>query len=100
MKPPPGAIITAIPVASDDCGKYAVSVGVVTLTTCSLSSEPSVVSGCFHCSEPGATFGQRLMTFFVTAGVGDCSGLVSLVSCARAALKREAAISQSAMKNL
>src|SRR5690349_18783122 len=63
-----------------------------------LPAEPVVVSGCFHCSEPGATPGQRL-TVFGIAGVGACSGLLFLVSCALAEVTRVAAISQSAMKD-
>src|SRR6266568_4942898 len=99
MKPPPGAMMTALPVATAGFGRYAVSVGVLTLTVVSVPPEPRLVSGCFHCSDPGAIPGQRLMTFVVIADVVACSGLLFLLSCALAAVKRKAATSESAMKD-
>jgi hypothetical protein len=54
--------MTAVPLATDVRGKYAVSVGVLTFTTVSTLFERRTVSDCFHCSEPGAAPGQRLMT--------------------------------------
>jgi hypothetical protein len=90
--------MTAVPVAADGSGRYAIRVGVATLTIRCMSPEPSVVSSCFHCSDPGAMPGQMLTTFFVTAGFVTCSGLLLLLfSCALAEAKREAASKQSAI---
>src|SRR6266700_2558339 len=101
MKPPPGAMMTAVPVAVDGSGRYVVSVGVLTLITVSMPPERRLVSGCFHCSDPGATPGQRLMIFVAMAGVGACSGLAFWVACALLVVtKKEAASTQSAMKNI
>src|SRR6266571_1303866 len=100
MKPPPGAMMTAVPVATSGSGTYAVSVGVLTLTVVSMPPEPRLVSGCFHCSDPGATPGQRLTTFVVIEDVVACSGLLILLfACALAEVKREAASRQSAIDN-
>src|SRR2546427_760950 len=96
MKPPPGAMMTAAPVAEAASRGYAVSVGVVTLTVVSMPPDPIVASFCFHCSDPGATAGQRLMTFAGVAG----TGLLLLLSCARGEPKAATVTSHSAMKGL
>ena len=64
-----------------------------------LPTEPMTVSGCFHCSEPGATPGQILITVFSLADVSDGSGLLLLVSCPVAELKRATAMNPSMMKD-
>jgi hypothetical protein len=92
--------MTAVPVAVEGAGRYAVSVGVLTLTVVSMPPEPRLASGCFHCSDPGATPGHRLMTFFAIADVAASSGLLLLFSCAFAAGKRETAINETAMKDM
>ena len=62
-------------------------------------TEPMTVSGCFHCSEPGATPGQILTTVFSLADMSDGSGLLLLVSCAVAEVKRATAMNPSMMKD-
>ena len=87
--------MTAVPVAADGSGRYAVNVGVLTLTVVSMPPEPRLVSDCFHCYDPGATPGQRLITFFATAGVVACSGLLLGKSCALNVGKSEVVTSKS-----
>src|SRR5436190_13478428 len=64
-KPPPGQIMTAVPVALDGCGRTAVSVGCVTLRTVLklVGCGVKVSSSCwFQSSDPGAPLGHKAIT--------------------------------------